>query len=73
MPVRYSTGVTISTFLKHEVILFHSSSACCSASDLFDDIGEGDSEYKSFMASQRVMIDYISTHPALDIRMNSAE
>ena len=27
------------------------------ASNLFDDIGEGDFEYKSYMASQRVMID----------------
>lgn len=43
------------------------------ASNLFDDIGEGDFEYKSYMASQRVMIDYISTHPVLDISMDSAE
>lgn len=43
------------------------------ASDLFDDIGEGDFEYKSYMASQRVLIDYISTHPVLEISMDSAE
>ena len=42
------------------------------ASDLFDDIGDGDFEYKSYMASQRVMIDYISTHPVLDTSMDSA-
>jgi len=43
------------------------------ASDLLDDIGEGDFEYKSYMASQRVLIDYISTHPVLDISMDSAQ
>jgi hypothetical protein len=42
------------------------------ASNLFDDIGEGDFEYKSYMASQRVMIDYISAHPVLDTSIDSA-